>query len=74
MPSVTITASVQAGNRVLAALGKVMRLVDGNGAARDATLNEYADWLRSDTKRMVLDQERQDALASLPAPVDFTLT
>jgi hypothetical protein len=53
MPSVTLTTTAPIATRVLAALGKTLGLIDGQGQGRSATQQEYSDWLRDVTKRMV---------------------
>jgi hypothetical protein len=74
MPSVTLTTTAPIATRVLAALGKTLGLIDGQGQGRSATQQEYSDWLRDVTKRMVQGQELQDAHAAIASPADVPIT
>lgn len=75
MPAVTLTCDGPTGVRILAKLGETLSLVDGAGAARAATLQEYKDWCIDLTKRMVQGRELMAAHAVVErsAPTDVVL-
>lgn len=74
MPSTTITFDAPTATRIGLALGKVLGLVDGQGAPRSATVPEYNAWVMAATKRMVQGQELADAHAAVAQPADVVLT
>ena len=59
MASITLTVSTEHANRILAALGKALRL------GRKATVGEYKMWLIEQTKQMVFDQEDSAVKAAI---------
>ena len=61
MPDITISLTAPQATRVGAALGAAMRLVDGNGDPRSATLDEARDFLRQQMIDVVRAQERRAA-------------
>lgn len=74
MPQAVLTVGPAVATRVATALGKVLGLVDENNQPRAATMNEYEEWLRDVTRRMVKGQELRDAQAAIADPADVIIT
>lgn len=70
MPSTTLNYTAQVGNRVAAALGKEKDYRDESGQPRSATEAEYKEWLKEETQRMTIKNERraQEQAISITPP------
>lgn len=65
MPDITITVNVTQARRISTALGRHLGLTDTNGANRDATAGEVREWLLSNLRQVVEEQERKEAERSI---------
>lgn len=74
MPTANVTMTLPQANRVGAALGLELGLIDGGGAPRSATIPEYEAWLRDITRRLVQGSELRQAHAAVAAPAALDLT
>ncbi len=73
MPDLTITLTTEQATRARAVIGIKLRLTDGNGEARPATLIESKNYVASLLKNIVQSTEvKQQADAIVPAAFDTT--
>jgi hypothetical protein len=75
MGTLTINTTAPQDARIVAAFGKRLGTVDGNGDARDATSAEVKDELISLIRKIVVNHEKEVAKAAAAAAVaDLSIT
>jgi len=74
MGTLTINTTAPQDTRIVAAFGKRLGTVDGNGDARDATGAEVRDEIINIMRKIVLQVEKAEAEAAAAAAVtDITI-
>jgi hypothetical protein len=74
MPTISLTLSAAAANRLQDALTETLDLVDEDGDPRVADINDAKDYIVQDLKQLIRTSEKRVAAAAVPTGTDPSIT